>query len=218
MGEEAELWLIMSELTDRDFELEKGEWRVSEVAGCLRRAQLSRVFEVDPMYKTPEMVIGALLHKALVPEIVRIYAKKRKLRYEIELEVRDFPLVGHIDALLIDGDERIPWEWKFTFWDMEHYRNIRLGHVIEQANMYAGIIGANRYRVTVVSLADGDPVIYDKYFDFNERRYNERKMEAMSLNEAIATERLVSGPRYTWECAKCRFRIICKYIKPGEKK
>ena len=96
---------------------------------------------------------------------------------------------------------------------MNRFKDIRMGHVIEQANMYAGMIGADEFRVTVISFYDGEPVIFNKYYDFDPNRFEQRKAEAMSLNEAIATERLMSGPRYTWECSKCRFRVICKYIR-----
>jgi len=215
---ESEIWLIMVGLSERKFELKKGEWRVSEIAGCLRRAMLARVLDVDPIIKTPESVIGALWHKYVFPPVAKEWARKKGFKIDFEVEIREFPLVGHVDAILKKEDKVYPWEFKVTFWELGKFKDIRMAHVIEQANMYAGILKTDKFRVTVVSLYDGEPVVFDKWFDFDEEKYLQRKMEANGLNEAIANKRMVRGPRYIWECAHCKFDIICKYLRDTDAK
>ena len=183
-----------------------GEFYVSELAACPRRAALNALFNADPMPVEPGPAVrGRLLH-----EVLRLILGEqlRDAQFEVECShpvAEGVVLRGRAD-MVYAGEV---YEFKFS----SPYSGAR-ELAFKQANAYAIMLGLRRFHVVVIDL-DRDVDVKAFSGEADEEAFKQLCADAVKASEAVEARDPFSLPMSPWEwaCKNCMWWIICKRVK-----
>ncbi|HHC19351.1 MAG TPA: CRISPR-associated protein Cas4 [Euryarchaeota archaeon] len=181
---------------------------VSEAIWCPRKP-FFRVVMNARIRPNRDMALGALAHYA-VEEFIASKSPSEVVREErVSFDLGNgYSLVGHVD-LIVDG---VPYELKFPTSDGPN-PNVEPFYMA-QLNAYLNMLDVD-YGYLVEFFFNNGVYVEEVLVEKEPHSFDLLVDRAKKIVEAIKRGEIPQKSMFDWECRRCQFRFICKYLPEG---